>query len=341
VALRTFLASDVPDPVALFTNVEPTSIGSACPADLVPIFAAATARRSRVVLELTERAVAQNPAGLLAGVTRARQRFVGIALDDVGVDPASLAMMPLVRPDVIKLDLAVIQGRTTRAVARIVNAVLAEAERTGAAILAEGIESERHVRVAQAMGATLGQGLFYGVPGPPPEHLPAPRHPIGLSPAHVVEADTPFDVVAGQRLSQATDRLLLPLSMHLEYKGLDATEPSVLLACFQDARRFTDSTRQRYRLLASRGAFTAVLGRDMPPEPAPGIRGARLDPADPIVREWSLVVLGPHFAAALLAREREATAGGERWFDFVVTHDRERVIAAARPLLKRVLDADS
>ena len=163
--------------MTLFVNVEPVSFGSLCPPDLAGAIGAASGRRT--VLEVTERMVGRDPAGMLAAVEGARQDSMGIALDDVGADPASLAMMPLIRPDVIKLDLSIIQGRTTLDVATVVNAVMAEAERTGAAILAEGIETERHVRVAQAMGATLGQGRFFGSPGPL-EPLPAPRHPIGL-----------------------------------------------------------------------------------------------------------------------------------------------------------------
>ena len=336
-AARAFLAAVMPESMTLFVNVEPVSFGSECPPDLAGAIGAARGRRT--VLEVTERMVGRDPAGMLAAVESARQDSLGIALDDVGADPASLAMMPLIRPDVIKLDLSMIQGRTTLAVATVVNAVMAEAERTGAAILAEGIESERHVRVAQAMGATLGQGRFFGSPGPL-EPLPAPRRSIGLLSADPPAAPTPFEAVAGRRLSQATEQLLRPLSMHLEYKGLDATESTVLLACFQDRRRFGARTRRRYAELAARGVFTAVLGRDMPARPVPGIRGTRLDPADPLGREWAVIVLGAHFAAALLARERDdGPDSRERVFDFVVTHDRELVIAAARPVLKRVLAA--
>jgi DICT domain-containing protein len=140
-----------------------------------------------------------------------------------------------------------------------------------------------------------------------------------------------------RRSSEGTPSLLLPLSRHLENRCLDATEPTVLLACFQDRDRFAEETRHRYARLARRGVFTAVLGRDMPLEPGPGIRGADLGPADPVAREWTVIVLGSHFAAALLAKER----GSERLFDFVVTHDRDVVIAAARPLIKRILATDS
>ncbi len=56
----------------------------------------------------------------------------GVALDDVGADSMSLAFMPLLRPDVVKLDLRLVQERPGAAVAEIMNAVNAYAERTGA-----------------------------------------------------------------------------------------------------------------------------------------------------------------------------------------------------------------
>jgi EAL domain-containing protein (putative c-di-GMP-specific phosphodiesterase class I) len=152
-ALRTFLSAQLPDSIALFNNMEPSAVGAPCPADLVAVFADADYRQRHVVRELTERSIVDNPAALLHAVEHARQQSVGIALDDVGVNPASLAMMPLIRPDVIRLDLSLIQQQTTPAVARVANAVLAEAERTGAAILAEGIESEQPGRLAESLPA--------------------------------------------------------------------------------------------------------------------------------------------------------------------------------------------
>jgi hypothetical protein len=330
----------MPESIVLFINVEPLTFGSSCPADLVEPLADALAGPRRVILEITERSVTGDPAGMLRAVEDARCNSTGVAIDDVGAEPASLAMMPLIRPDVIKLDLTLVRQRSSRATARIVSAVLAEAEQTGAAVLAEGIESDHHLNVAQAMGASLGQGWYFGVPEPAPVPPAAPGHPLDLLPAVEPAAlTTPFDAVRDRRLSRGTEPLLRPLSRHLEYRGLDATDPTVLLACFQDADRFGESTRHRYEQIAKRGVFTAVLGRDMPTEPGPGIRGARIDPSDPITSEWAVVVLGSQFAGALLAIER-AGNGAERVFDFVVTHDRAAVIAAARPLIKRILASD-
>jgi EAL domain-containing protein (putative c-di-GMP-specific phosphodiesterase class I) len=338
VATRTFAAAGMPEPIVLFVNVEPLTFGSSCPPDLVEPLTTAMAENRRMILEITERSVTRDPAEMLRAVEDARRKATGVAIDDVGAEPASLAMMPLIRPDVIKLDLTLARQRSSRATARIVSAVLAESERTGAAVLAEGIESDHDLQVAQAMGATLGQGWYFGAPEPAPTPPPAPRHPLDLLPAVDFAAlSTPFDAVRDRRLSRGTEPLLRPLSRHLEHHGLDAADPTVLLAGFQDADRFGEATRRRYEEVAKRGVLTAVLGRDMPTEPGPGIRGARLDPSDPITQEWAVIVLGSEFAGALLAKER---VGESAVFDFVVTHDRELVIAAAQPLIRRILASD-
>jgi EAL domain-containing protein (putative c-di-GMP-specific phosphodiesterase class I) len=337
-AARSFIEAAMPESIALFVNVEPMAFGSSCPSDLAEPLSEALTGHGRVILEVTERSVSSAPAEMLRAVENARRNSFGVAIDDVGVEPASLAMMPLIRPDVIKLDLTLVQQRHSPATARIVNAVLAEAERTGAAILAEGIESDRHLRVAQGMGATLGQGWHFGKPQICPSPPPAATHPIEfLAAVDSAEAPTPFAAVHERRISQGAEQLLALLSRHLEYRGFDAMDPIVLLACFQDVNRFGERTRRRYEQLAARGVFTAVLGRNMPTEPGPGIRGARLEPSDPITHEWAVIVLGTQFAGALLAKEH---GDDSDVFDFVVTHDSDGVIAAARPLIKRIIASD-
>jgi DICT domain-containing protein len=56
--------------------------------------------------------------------------------------------------------------------------------------------------------------------------------------------------------------------------------------------------------------------------------------------EWDVVVLGPHFSGALLARDLgdlgDLGPDREREFEFVLTYDREVVVRAALALLSRV-----
>ena len=92
-----------------------------------------------------------------------------IALDDVGADPTSLAFMPLLRPEVVKLDLRLVQERPGPAIAAIMNAVNAYAERTGALAARRGHrDAAAPRRWPAALGARLGQGWLFGRPASEP-----------------------------------------------------------------------------------------------------------------------------------------------------------------------------
>jgi diguanylate cyclase (GGDEF)-like protein/PAS domain S-box-containing protein len=87
----------------------------------------------------------------------------------------------------------------------------------------------------------------------------------------------------------------------------------------------------------ARVGFVCALGEDLPVEPLPGLRGATLDPADPVRGEWDLVVLSPHFSAALLARDLgDPGPDRERRYEYALTYDRETVERAAVSLVARV-----
>ncbi|PRC61830.1 diguanylate phosphodiesterase, partial [Mycobacterium sp. ITM-2017-0098] len=70
------------------------------------------------------------------------------------------------------------QHQPDRIQARTIAAVMAHHERTGALILAEGIETDEHLEQALAYGATMGQGYRFGRPGeldtaPDTSYIPA------------------------------------------------------------------------------------------------------------------------------------------------------------------------
>ena len=119
----------------------------------------------QVVLEITERAAgsAARPSCCAPSSGSGREGW-RIALDDVGADDMSLAFMPLLRPEVVKLDLRLVRDRPSPEVASIMNAVSAYSESTGALVLAEGIENAGHLVTAGALGAVLGQGWLLGRP---------------------------------------------------------------------------------------------------------------------------------------------------------------------------------
>jgi diguanylate cyclase (GGDEF)-like protein/PAS domain S-box-containing protein len=324
---------------SLFINCEPLALGTPCPPEHADLWERAT-RELDLVVEVTERAVTARPADLLTTLSTAREAGAGIALDDLGADVRSLALLPLVEPDVIKLDLRLVQDRPSTDQAAIVSAVAAERERTGAQILAEGIETDAHVAVARTLGATLGQGWKFGRPGPLPIATVKPsRVRRSIPPAPVRPGETPFSVVEAVRpVGEATKRLLLPMSHHLEERALRIGEGAVILSAFQEAKHFTPATVRRYEGLARRASLVAAFGVGLPVEPVHGVRGAELDADDVLAGEWSVVVLGPHFAGALVGRDLGDTdrPDRDRRFAFATVYDRGLVIAAARTLLSRI-----
>ena len=348
-ALHGAITTGIYAPLTLFINVEPAvvdparlegllSIADNCPGEL------------KLMLEITERALSVRPAELLATVGRLRAAGWRVALDDVGANDLSLAFMPLLRPDLIKLDMALVQRRPSRKVAEIMTAVNAYAERTGSVILAEGIEDVDHLAAARALGATLGQGWWFGRPAagpvsgrrsgelrlPPPQPAPTHRSPFQELPDSMT-------------LRHTTKALLIEVSKHLEREARNLGATCVVISTFQHAGNFTPLTARRYQLLAEHVGFVGVIGAQVCVEPVPGVRGADLAPGDPVRQEWDIAVLAPHFAAALIARDMAdddndgdaVSAGGgadrDRLFEFALTYDRSVVEAAARSLLSRVL----
>jgi EAL domain-containing protein (putative c-di-GMP-specific phosphodiesterase class I) len=71
-AFQAAAAAGLDPSLRLFVNCEPVSLGVPCPDDLWPVVDAAE-RRLRVVMEVTERAVARDPTGLRSR-TRPRSR---------------------------------------------------------------------------------------------------------------------------------------------------------------------------------------------------------------------------------------------------------------------------
>ena len=294
-----------------------------------------------LVYELTER----NPLGhlptLLRKVAALRADGIAIALDDVGDNPESLALLDIVSPEVIKLANKLIQDPPNADTAKTGAAIMAHRERRGTLIVAEGIETDEHVEQALAWGATLGQGFLFGKPSPLPLHATtAAWAPPAVQPSTLTSFESPFDVVATDPSTRTARKpTLMAISRHLEEQARHREDTPMVLTALQDGVNFGLPTRRRYEALAATSPLVAVFGRNVAPRQPVGVRIVPLNPYDKLGEQWVVVTLGPHTAAALVARERcgqISTADEDREFDFVVTHDRTVVTAVASALLKRV-----
>ena len=333
------LARGLRAPLSLFVNVEPEALDAVSAGHLYSEVRQLTGGL-RLVVELTERALGSRPADLLRNVDRIRELGWGVALDDVGAEPLSLAFMSLLRPDVVKLDLRIIQQRPDAQIAQLMNAVNAYSESSGALILAEGIETPRHLAQARALGAVLGQGWLFGRPAAdPPAAAETTELRFPTQPVPNREASSPFGLLPpGLALRRAPKSLLVQVSRHLEREAARLGPTSVVAATFQHGEHFTAATAARYRDLVDRVGFVCVLGAGLPADPFPGLRTGDLPAGDPVREEWDLVVLDPHFAAALLARDLGDDGPDEdRTFEFALTYDRPTVEKAAHALISRLV----
>ncbi|MGU3651459.1 sensor domain-containing phosphodiesterase [Mycolicibacterium sp. A43C] len=344
-AAAAALQAGLPRGCMLAVNCEPASL-------YVPRSNAILSRAASefsMVFELTERGLLANPAALLSKVEAMRADGFAVALDDVGAHADSLALLDVVKPEVVKLDWNLIHNQTRRHQSQTLAAVLAYQERSGAVVVAEGIETDAHLERALAVGADLGQGYKFGRPGVltardldtvAPWTVGTLRGPDHFAASDM--NDSPFDRAVrepGVSVRTARKEILTAFSRHIERQAADTVDPAMVFAAVQDSRNLTVHTLRRYAGLARTAPLAAIFGRDMTASPAPGVRGVHLDVADRLCREWSVVTLGPRTASALIARECDPTgpfSDESRLFDFVLTFDRHLVAAMAHLLLLRI-----
>lgn len=123
----------------------------------------------RLVAEVTEGALLDNPESVRAVLDRLRSAGVGAALDDFGTGYSSLSylhslplrMLKIDRAFVHELDKAGSSNSTT-----VVAAILALAHALNIQVIAEGIETQAQLDALVSMGCEMGQGYLLGSPAP-------------------------------------------------------------------------------------------------------------------------------------------------------------------------------
>ncbi len=115
----------VPDDLDLYVNLEPALLcDEAWLARLTAAWVRSNSTRP-VVAELTEREVLRSPGSLIRAVEACRELGWKIALDDLGSRSESLAALRWIRPDVVKLDMSLIENDNPAHAAHIVAAIAA------------------------------------------------------------------------------------------------------------------------------------------------------------------------------------------------------------------------
>jgi len=124
---------------------------------------------TRLVFEVTEGALLDNPERVRATLDRLRMVGVGAALDDFGTGYSSLSYLHSLPLRMLKIDRAFVheldKDQNTSSTT-VVAAILALARALNIQVIAEGIETETQRDVLLAMGCEMGQGYLLGYPAP-------------------------------------------------------------------------------------------------------------------------------------------------------------------------------
>jgi EAL domain-containing protein (putative c-di-GMP-specific phosphodiesterase class I)/FixJ family two-component response regulator len=160
----------LPRAVYLTINVSPSTLAKASFHKLV-----SKIEGERLVAEVTEHAPLPDYDDLARALKRLRALGMRLAIDDVGAGFASLRHILRLAPDLIKLDLTMIRNiHRDHSKQALAAGLISFARKSGATIVAEGIQSATELNALVELGVGYGQGYFLGRPAP----LPLPSKPI-------------------------------------------------------------------------------------------------------------------------------------------------------------------
>jgi len=117
------------------------------------------------MFEFTENEQVRDTAHVRNIVEAYRRRGFTTAIDDFGAGFAGLGLLSELRPDVVKIDMALIRGIDESATKRaIVRAVVAMALELQIDVIAEGIETAGELATLRDLGIRLCQGFLLARP---------------------------------------------------------------------------------------------------------------------------------------------------------------------------------
>jgi len=122
-------------------------------------------RYDNMVLEISEKDI-QEP-GVAEALAPFRAGGGRLAVDDIGAGFSNLRDLLGLKPDIIKVDRAVVRGiERDQIKSAIVEGLGRMADRLGIKLLAEGIERREELAELERLGVPLGQGYLFGEPNP-------------------------------------------------------------------------------------------------------------------------------------------------------------------------------
>lgn len=153
-------------PGFLFLNS--SSLGVGDPEWLSPQFTARLAENglvpNQVVVEVPERMVTESGLAFRRAIKALKAAGYRLAIDDMGAGYATFQTLAELEPDFLKLDVGLVRGAQGSRIKRDLAVMLGGlANKLGARVIAEGVETEPEAQMLRDLGVGLGQGkLFSG-----------------------------------------------------------------------------------------------------------------------------------------------------------------------------------
>jgi diguanylate cyclase (GGDEF)-like protein/PAS domain S-box-containing protein len=162
-----------PEPIQISVNLSPMQFRARSVVEAVRnALGASGLAPDRLILEITETVLLVDDAYTTAALRELRGLGVQVALDDFGAGYSSLSYLQKFRFDVIKIDRAFIASTSGDTVTPVLlRTMLNLGRELGAAVVAEGVETEEQRAGLRRNGAELAQGFLFGGPRPAGEYI--------------------------------------------------------------------------------------------------------------------------------------------------------------------------
>jgi diguanylate cyclase (GGDEF)-like protein len=149
-----------PDDQLLFVNLSPSLLGDE------RVVQALAPMAARLVIEVSEQEQVDDYDLLARHLADWQDRGTKVAVDDTGSGYASLRHVLRLAPDFIKLDKSLVDGVDhDRSLRALVASFVAFARESGAAVVAEGVETRDQLAALRDAGVHHAQGYLLGRPG--------------------------------------------------------------------------------------------------------------------------------------------------------------------------------
>jgi EAL domain-containing protein (putative c-di-GMP-specific phosphodiesterase class I) len=322
--------------LTLFGNSDPEAMTSAPDPATMKMLGRAAAAGTRIVIEITEKSLLANPQALIVAIALLRSRGWGIAMDDVGVEDDSLTLLPILRPDVVKLDMSILHRPFDAHAAWVSAATRTYCDRTGALMVCEGVETEAHEVRARALGADLVQGFRYGVPAPLPAVTGPARPPVALLGLGVAENQPLADRLrlVPEAVLPATQ--IADLAIELVATAAGYGSDTVVMTTAPGIDKVPTDYLDAMAAAVPSSALVALIAPGCGPHPAPGVRGVNASMQNALGSPWSVSIIGPTMAVSILAEERGADLRDP--VRHRIVHDRMTVAQILRVVLGQSVD---